>query len=129
MAQKTALDKLNVAISKIVNEYADDVNADVVEIANRIGQTGVNALRANSRAAIRGKKYASGWRKQMETTRTGVTVTLYNIMPSLPHLLEHGHATRNGTGRTYAPTPAHPHIAPVEQMLVETFEREVIQRL
>jgi len=65
----------------------------------------------------------------VEKGRLSTTVTIYNDHPALPHLLEYGHVTRNGTGRTYAPTPAHAHIAPVEKELVETFEREVVAKL
>lgn len=131
MAQKTALDKLNTAIVKIINEYAETVQADLGEIANKIGNAGVTALRAKSRETFpRGTgEYAKGWKKKVDVTRTSVSVTIYNVIPSLPHLLENGHATRNGTGRTFRRTPGHPHIAPVEAELVQAFEKEVISRL
>lgn len=127
---KTALDKLNSAINRIVTEYADMVNVNVDEVAQKIGTAGANALRAKSREMFGNGDYAKGWRKQVDVTRTGVTVTLYNATePSLVHLLEHGHVTRNGTGRTFKPTPAHVHVAPIEQELAATFEQEVKARL
>ena len=65
----------------------------------------------------------------MNKQRLSTTVTIYNDHPGLPHLLEYGHVTRNGTKQTFPPTPAHQHIAPVAEELVETFEREVVSKL
>lgn len=136
MARKTALDKLNEALAGILSEYADDVSANVSEIAQAMGKKGAQALRLKSQetfpvkpgAKITGE-YAKGWTYQTEETRTSATVTIYNKHPALPHLLEHGHATRNGTGRTFPRTPGHEHIKPVADELIETFEREVLEKL
>ena len=136
MARKTALDKLNEAIAGMLSEYGEDVGKNVGEIAERIGKEGVKALRRKSRETFpvkRGRKttgnYARGWKAQVEKERLRTKVTIYNDHPALPHLLENGHITRNQTVKTYAPTPGHPHIAPVEKELVETFEREVLRKL
>ena len=136
MARKTAIDKLNEAIAGMLTEYGEDVSKNVDEIAERIGKEGVKALRRKSRETFpvrKGRKttgnYAKGWKMQVEKERLKTTVILYNDHPALPHLLENGHATKNQTGKTYAPTPGHPHIAPVEKELVETFKREVLDKL
>jgi hypothetical protein len=50
---------------------------------------------------------------------------VYNAdAPGLAHLLEHGHANVNG-GRT----PGRAHIAPVEEMVLEQFEKELEGKL
>lgn len=131
MARKTAIDKLNEAIAGILNEYGENIRDNVGEIAEAIGKKGVQALRRESRSKLKEHtgKYAKGWKMQVEKGRMGTKVTIYNEHPALPHLLENGHVTKNQTGKTYARTPAHPHIAPVEKELVETFKREVLDKL
>lgn len=131
MAKYTALEKLDSAISKILYDYADEIEDNVGEIAVEMGTKGAQALRQKAREAFpKGSgEYAKGWKSQAEQGRVGKTATIYNDHYSLPHLLEHGHATRNGTGRTYPQTPAHEHIAPVAEELTETFEREVLNKL
>lgn len=134
MAKRTPIDQLNQAISGILSEYAEDIQGNVDQIAEQMGKKGVQALRKEARRVLKpsttGKsEYTRGWKMQVEKGRLSTTVTIYNEHPGLPHLLEYGHVTRNGTGRTYAPTPAHAHIAPVEKELVETFEREVVAKL
>lgn len=131
MARKTPIDKLNEAISGILAEYAGSVQENVSRIAEEMGKKGVQALRKESRRALKvdSGKYAKGWKMHVEKGRLQTTVTIYNDHPALPHLLEYGHATRNGNGRDYRDTPAHPHIEPVEKKLVEAFEREVLAKL
>lgn len=126
---KTAIAKLDEAIAKILNEYAGEVAENVGEIAAQMGKKGAQALRQKSQQTVNGTEYAKGWKSQTETTRTGTTAIIYNEHPGLPHLLEYGHVTRNGTGRTFPRTPAHEHIAPVADELAETFEREVLSKL
>jgi len=136
VARKTAIDKLNEAIAGMLTEYGEDVAKNVDEIAEKIGKEGVKALRRKSRETFpvrKGRKttgnYAKGWKMQVEKERLKTTVIIYNDHPALPHLLENGHATKNQTGKTYRRTPGHPHIAPVEKELVETFKREVLDKL
>ena len=127
---KTPIDQLNRAISGILSEYAEDIQGHVDQIAEQMGKKGVHALKASTRRAVNGTgEYARGWKSQVERTRTGTSVVIYNEHPGLPHLLEHGHVTRNGTGREYPQTPAHEHIKPVAEELIETFEREVVSKL
>lgn len=66
-------------------------------------------------------RYGTGWTSQIETGRFSAQGTIYNYKyPGLPHLLEYGHANRNG-GRT----PGHVHIAPVEEKINADFERKI----
>ena len=133
MAAKTPIDKLTDAIGGILSEYAGEVQENVGQIAVQLGKKGVNALRQQSRRTFKSRdgkfKYAKGWKMKEDRGRLYTTATIYNDHYSLPHLLEYGHATRNGTEREYDQTPGREHIAPVADELVETFEREVVSKL
>lgn len=98
-------------------EYVGDVQQNVNEATHKVALAGVRALRADSP----GSRYPKGWRTWSETTRLGQKETIYNDkLPGLPHLLEHGHAKRNG-GRTKAIV----HIEPIEKELIKSFTEEV----
>lgn len=131
MARKTAVDKLAEGVNKILREYDDDINANIDLITKAMGKEGAKALRTSSRQNLKKHtgKYASGWTYDYRKTRRYAKTTIFNDHYSLPHLLEHGHVTRNGTGRTFPPTPAHEHIAPISDQIVETFTREVTNKL
>lgn len=127
---KTSIDKLADVISDILDEYEGDIQGNIGEITTAIGKKGVQTLRGEARTRLNGTgEYARGWTYQVDRQRLSTSVTIYNNHPGLPHLLENGHVTRNGTGRTYPSTPAHEHIAPVAEELVEKFEREVVSKL
>ena len=68
-----------------------------------------------------GGAYASSWVKSKEKGK----IKIHNKKHyRLTHLLERGHAKRNG-GRT----KAMPHIEPVEQFVIETFPKKLEERL
>lgn len=124
--KKVTLENLGDAISDILQEYAGDISRNIPEITERVGKEGVKAVRNNARSKFKGTgKYAMGWSADVEHKRLSTTVTIYNrTLPGLPHLLEHGHANRNG-GRTSGRV----HIAPVEEKLVKKYEKEIINEL
>ena len=118
---KTPIDKLNTAVSKILTEYAGDIDKNLDTVTKEIGKKGAQAVKASARGAVSGKKYASGWTSELQKTRYSTTVTIYNrTQPGLAHLLEYGHANVDG-GRT----PGRPHIATVEAALVKEYEEGV----
>lgn len=130
--RKTPIDKLGDEISRILSEYADDVNTAMGDLVKKTVQRGAQELRSASKTAVtqHSGDYASGWTSRVETTRLAVSGTIYNAKkPGLPHLLEHGHVIRNGTGRTFGSVQAREHIQTVEEQLIETFETEVKSRL
>ena len=131
MAQKTPINKLNNAISGILSEYESEISENVGKIAVEMGKKGAQALRKASRKAFQDGtgKYASGWKSQAERGRLRTTAIIYNDHYSMPHLLEYGHATRNGTDRVFPPVEGREHIAPIANQLTETFEREVVSKL
>ena len=134
MAAKTPIDKLGAAISEILEDYTDQVNDSVGEIAEKLAKKGQQTLRNVSKAKFKGGtgKYAKGW--SVETTgkrhrQLEKSSVIYNKHPGLPHLLEYGHVTRNGTNRVYGKVSGREHIAPVEEKLVESFMKEVMAKL
>ena len=127
MAKKIPIDRLAAEINKILTEYGNEVQENVDDAARRVTKAGAKAVRGNAQSTFRvgngEKNYAKGWTSKFETGRLSAQGIIYNKdLPGLPHLLEHGHANRNG-GRT--PVPGRPHIAPVEQKIIEDFEKAV----
>ena len=124
MAKVTA-DTLAAEVEKLLNEYKEDVEIEVSDICEAAGKKGAQALKNDSLAKFKrhgdGKRYGSGWTVTVERDRMKTTATIHNKTHyQLAHLLENGHAKRGG-GRV----PAYPHIAPVEQEIIQTVEREI----
>ena len=125
MAKKIPVDRLSAEINKILTEYGNEVQENVDDAARRVTKAGAKAVRGNAQSTFRigngEKNYAKGWTSKFETGRLSAQGIIYNKdLPGLPHLLEHGHANRNG-GRT----AGREHIAPVEQKIIEDFEKAV----
>lgn len=122
---KVTLSNFADEVQKLLDGYGEDVERNVKEATHKVALLGVRTLQSESKNAVDGKRYYRGWRSYSETTRLSQKETIYNDkQPGLPHLLEHGHALRNG-GRT-APSA---HIAPVEAKLVDAMKRELEGRL
>lgn len=123
MAKKTPIDKLQSNLDKILRDYAGSVNKDVAQLAKDFAKKGAVAVRQSAQAHGWGEHtdYAKGWTSQFEEKRFSAQGVIFNKeVPGLPHLLEYGHALRQG-GRT----KAHPHIAPVEEKLKAEFQKAV----
>ncbi len=117
----TPIDKLDAAIMKILNEYSENITENVQEAAKKVTKAGVKAVKGNSRAFGGTGNYAAGWTSKFESGRLSGQGFIYNqTVPGLPHLLEHGHALRNG-GRA----PGRAHIKPVEEEVIKKFEKAV----
>ena len=91
---------------------------ETIDVAAR--KTASKAKRQIASASPGTGKYAGAWAVKTERRRTGTTAIVYNKKPGLPHLLEHGHATRNG-GRT----KAYVHIAPAEEAAIQEFQDQI----
>ena len=131
MARKTAMDKFEEAMRGILSDYGEEIGAHFAAVTAEMGKKGAQALRRQSKEKLKQHtgKYAKGWKYEFHKTRREARTILFNEDYRLPHLLEYGHVTRNGTSRVMRATPAHEHIAPIEKELVETFEREVLDKL
>lgn len=132
-SKKVSLDNLDKAIQEILNEYGDEVSANLDEITQKIGKKGAQTLKAESLSAFdsskkHAKRYGQTWTYKAEKSRLYTTVTIYNRQAGLPHLLEYGHALVAG-GRQVGSVSGKSHIEPVEQKLVQEYEREVINKL
>lgn len=115
----------------ILDNYSNDVFYEVSEAIDVVSKEAVTRLKKESRAEFGKGEYAKGWTRKMEKGRLRVTAIVYGNKPTyqLAHLLEKGHVTRNGTGRTFRPTPAHPHIQQVSDWAQDEALDRVISKL
>lgn len=117
----TSADGFAAALQKILKEYQEDVSKNVNDLAKKFTQKGVKEIKSASGQFGGTGKYTSGWTSKFETGRLSSQGIIYNgKVPGLPHLLEKGHAKRGG-GRV----AGREHIAPVEQTLIEEFQKAV----
>jgi len=121
---KVTVDQMADAIMEGLEEY-NQLAADTVKKAvKRAGTTVRKEIEGT--APQKTGKYAKSWRSRTTAeSATSLHVTVYS--PSrymLAHLLEHGHALRNG-GRTRAM----PHIAPAEEIGDKQLEADIIRGL
>ncbi len=106
-------------VSKILNDYAYDIQDAITLEAEQVAKKGANELKHTS--PKRTGDYAKGWRVATTKGRGFVDCVIHNATNyQLTHLLEKPHATRNG-GRT---TPK-VHIAPVEEKCVKEYQQGV----
>ena len=110
------------AIEKILEKYQSDVIGATEEIVRDVGRKTAAAVRTSA-ANVSTGKYASSWTFTVEG-RVNPKAIIYSRVPGLPHLIEKGHAKRNG-GRV----PGKPHVKPVEEAAKEQFVRELSQKL
>lgn len=107
-------DQLGNEISRILSEYSEKVEKGLETAQKRAASKAVKELKATS--PERTPKYALGWRSK----KTDEGRVVYNSTSGqLTHLLEKGHALRQG-GRTRAIV----HIRPVEQSTIREYIQE-----
>ena len=112
------------AMNKILDKYGDDVKEVTDRLVKRAGKEARDKLQQTSpkKSGIYAKSWATA---EFESSVLGAWVTVYNKKkPGLAHLLEHGHALRNG-GRTRA----FPHIKPVEEEVKQELEKNLRQAI
>jgi len=124
MSNNIKSEELSKAILDYLNDYKEDIEEDVQQTTDEVLKEAKKELQETSpRDGIARKtKYYKGWAIKSKTKRNGkYTKVIWNKTNyQLTHLLEFGHATRNG-GRT----KAIPHIRPVE----EKYKVEFVDRL
>ena len=124
MSRGISIDEMVGAIERELTEYRDlaaDELKTAVKKAGKIAKSDINKS-----APVRTGKYAKSWRmKVTEESAVGIGVTVYS--PShymLAHLLENGHAKRNG-GRVTGER----HIAPAEEHAKEQLTGDIEKAL
>ena len=118
-------DQLGTEIDKILKEYGDDVEFFMREVTLKIGRKGATAVKNEARDKFNGDKYYKGWTASEVKWPHYTSVVIHNKNHyQLAHLLEHGHA-KVGGGRV----EGRPHIAPVEEELIEEYRNAGIAGL
>ena len=124
MSRTIRIENLDEAVSELLEEYAD-VTAETLKTAvNNAGNLAKKEIQAT--APKQTGQYAKSWKaRKTRETATNYQVTVYSSSRyRLAHLLEHGHAKRNG-GRVRA----FPHIAPAEEKAEDQLLSELERRL
>ena len=112
------------AVKNYLEIYVEDIGEAVEETSNNIGKEAKEELKQTS--PKRRGDYAKGWTVRKDRkNKHYYTVKVWNKSNyQLTHLLEFGHATRNG-GRT----KAIPHIRPVEEKYKKEFEKQLENKI
>ena len=122
MSNSIKPEELEKTITEYLENYVEDIEEDVEDTTNTVIKEAKQELvqKSPKSGIARDTKYYKGWAiKNGGRTRKGkyYSKVIWNKTNyQLTHLLEFGHATRNG-GRT---TPQ-PHIRPVEEKYGEKF--------
>ena len=120
MGSRIQIDQLADTVMRELENYAettpDGVKAAVKKAANTVKKE------ISATAPVRTGKYAKSWAtKTTGENSHAIEITVHSRNRyQLAHLLEHGHAKRNG-GRV----AARPHIAAAEKRGIEELEREI----
>lgn len=122
--QTVTIDGMTDAIMAGLKEYAELAADDMKKAVRRAANTVKKDI--NASAPVRTGRYKESWRTMTLNERSNsLSVMVYSPdRYMLTHLLEYGHANRNG-GRTRAI----PHIAPAEAHGLEQLEEDIMRAL
>ena len=123
------------AIQKVLEEYGEEANKVLETSVGVVAESAAEKLRSIKTFAGNGHptgKYSASWiAEQIQKGRIWTKWVVHNVEHyRLTHLLEKGHVSRNGTGRTFTPNvPAYPHISDVNDWVQKALPEEVKWRL
>jgi len=124
MSKSIKPEDLQKVLSEYLEEYVENIQEDVKETTDAITKEAVQELKDTSPKGegTREKPYNKGRKKQKGKENKGrYTIKIHNATNyQLTHLLEFGHATRNG-GRTREK----PHIRPIEDKYNKLHEKRL----
>lgn len=125
MSKKISSNLIQKELMKMLTSYKDDISEIVEKDANKIGKEATEELKKISPEGAR-KQYSKGWKlKKEKKDKNRYSVKLYNSTDyKLTHLLEFGHATRDG-----GYTQEQPHIRPTEKKYSNKFEKKLKEDL
>jgi hypothetical protein len=117
-------DDLSKAVATVLTDYKESVIESVQRVTKEVANEGLRKVKAASPVSGKSPKrsaYKSGWTKKVVVNRMGASANIYNgKYPGLVHLLEKGHALRNG-GRARAQV----HVAPVQDWMNEELRKRI----
>jgi len=128
------IDEFATNVKELLDGYSEEVNQAVEQELTKIGNEGRDSLKSTTQPKQSKKgtankmkrrewiNYVKGWRRKItKDSKNKTEVTIYNsISPQLTHLLEYGHATRDGQR-----TRGFAHVKPIEKKI----EAECVDRL
>lgn len=125
MSSSVKIENLSKEVMNYLKNYVEDIEDGVKEEADKVSKEAVKELKQTSPRRVgktRKNPYWKGWSKKKDTkSKRKYVIKIYNKTNyQLTHLLEYGHATKNG-GRT----KAQPHIKKVEEKYSELYEKDL----
>ena len=124
MGRRISIDALADTVMEYLNDYADVSAEGMKKTVRKAGNTVKKEIGANAPKDT--GAYSNSWAvKNTKETANALEVTVYSRNKyQLAHLLEHGHAKRNG-GRVVGKS----HIAPAEETGIRQLEAEIERSL
>lgn len=112
------------AIASALTDYSEEISEKTFQAARRRARELRKKVAEGS--PEKSGEYRKGWKTEKKTgTITGRTIFLVsNKNYRLPHLLEHGHALKQG-GRTTGSVRAFPHINKNAEIAQKAYEKDV----
>ncbi|KAK9680662.1 hypothetical protein QE152_g38943 [Popillia japonica] len=108
-----------------LEKFKDLTLEEMGEAAEKVSKKGAKTLKATSPTGDGRRHYKDGWSVTSQGSFTKPSFVVHNKKkPGLTHLLENGHALRQG-GRARAI----PHIKPVEEQCIKEYEEELTRRI
>lgn len=112
-----SIDGLGAEIARALAQYTDEVEDKLEDAQKEVAKEAATKLRSAGGFKDQTGKYRKGWKSK----KNGKGYVVFNATDGqLTHLLEKGHAKRNG-GRT----KAFPHIADVDEWVASEYEDRV----